>query len=143
MFAISRLKGTDDSYFKTNLAIYDNDMLVVTGTSYYLWILDNYKDISAEVQRLWEEENKVAEDESHQEEESHQETLDSARCCEAQITKVRKAEQLRSSDVVMLQLSDTVQDIHNKIATVGDKLNIIVDSHSKLCEIHKKYRLAS
>ena len=93
MFVIFRLKGTDDSYFKTNLAIYDNDMLVVTGTSYYLWILDNYKDISAEVQRLWEEENKVAEEDCH-EEESHQETLDSARCCEAQINKVRRASQL-------------------------------------------------
>ena len=102
MFAIFRLKGTDDSYFKTNLAIYDNDMLVVTGTSYYLWILDNYKDISAEVQRLWEEENKVAEEESHQEEGSHQETLDSARCCEAQINKVMRAGQLSSSLVVMV-----------------------------------------
>ena len=87
MFAIFRLKGTDDSYFKTNLAIYDNDMLVVTGTSYYLWILDNYKDISAEVQRLWEEENKVAEEDCP-EEESHQETLDSARCCELEFNKV-------------------------------------------------------
>ena len=34
MFVIFRLKGTDDSYFKTNLAIYDNDMFVVTDTSY-------------------------------------------------------------------------------------------------------------
>ena len=43
----------------------------------------------------------------------------------------------------MLQLSDTVQDIDRKIATVGDKLNVIVESQNKLGEIHKKYRLAS
>ena len=107
MFAIFRLKGTDDSYFKTNLAIYDNDMLVVTGTSYYLWILDNYKDISAEVQRLWEEEHKVAEEEDCPEEESNQETLDSARCCEAQITKVRSSSwpQLSCWDVAAIRHS--------------------------------------
>ena len=45
-----------------------------------------------------------------------------------------------SSDVVLLQLSDTVQDIDKKIASVGDKLNIIVDSQNKLCELHKNYR---
>ena len=43
----------------------------------------------------------------------------------------------------MVQLSDTVQDIDKKIATVGDKLNNIVASQHQLCEIHKKYRLAS
>ena len=93
LHTLFRLKGTDDSYFKTNLAIYDNDMLVVTGTSYYLWILDNFKDISAEVQRLWEEENKVREEDCP-EEESNQETLDSARCCEMEINKVSRTAQV-------------------------------------------------
>ena len=138
-----RLKGTDDSFFKTNLAIYDNDMLVVTGTSYYLWILDNYKDISAEVQRVWEEENKVTgeEEEDCPEERSNQETLDSGRCCELQYSKVRLRAAQLSSDGLIWQLSDTVQDIDKKIATVGDRLNVIVDSQNKLGELHKKYRL--
>ena len=54
-----KLKGVDDNYFKVNLAIYDTDLLVVTGTSYFLWVMDNFKEISAEVLRIWEEENKV------------------------------------------------------------------------------------
>lgn len=49
----------DDNYFKVNLAIYDTDVLVVTGTSYFLWVMDNFKEISAEVLKIWEEENKV------------------------------------------------------------------------------------
>ena len=49
----------DDNYFKVNLAIYDTDLLVVTGTSYFLWVMDNFKEISNEVLRIWEEENKV------------------------------------------------------------------------------------
>ena len=49
----------DDNYFKVNLAIYDTDILVVTGTSYFLWVMDNFKEISAEVLKIWEEENKV------------------------------------------------------------------------------------
>ena len=54
-----KLKGVDDNYFKVNLAIYDTDLLVVTGTSYFLWVMDNFKEISNEVLRIWEEENKV------------------------------------------------------------------------------------
>ena len=54
-----KLKGVDDNYFKVNLAIYDADLLVVTGTSYFLWVIDNFKEISAEALRIWEEENKV------------------------------------------------------------------------------------
>ena len=108
------MKGTDDSYFKTNLAIYDNDMLVVTGTSYYLWILDNYKDLSAEVQRLWEEEHKVAEEDCP-EEESHQETLGSTRCCELEYNKVREAQcQLQSVQMLSSSSSQTQSRISTR-----------------------------
>ena len=41
--SFSRLKGTEDTFLKANLAVYDNETLIVTGTSYYLWILDNFK----------------------------------------------------------------------------------------------------
>ena len=41
-----------------NLALYDCDVLVVTGTSYFLWVMDNLKEISAEVARIWEEDHK-------------------------------------------------------------------------------------
>ena len=40
---ILRLKGTEDTFLKANLSIYDNDTLIVTGTSYYLWTMDNFK----------------------------------------------------------------------------------------------------
>ena len=76
--------------------------------------MDNFKEISSEVQRVWEEDNKVCliifgililerkplinlnfnelllkvEEEEGQGEESHQETLDSTRCCEMEYNKV-------------------------------------------------------
>ena len=53
--------------------------------------MDNFKDLSAEVLRIWEEENKVEEEdqEDEPEEESHQETLNSdQRCCELEYNKV-------------------------------------------------------
>ena len=86
-----KLRGAEESYFKTNLSIYDNDHLIVTGTSYFLWIMDNFKDLSAEVLRIWEEENKVEEEDPEEEPEleSHQETLNSdQRCCELEYNKV-------------------------------------------------------
>lgn len=121
-----KLRGAEESYFKTNLSIYDNDHLIVTGTSYFLWIMDNFKDLSAEVLRIWEEENKVEEEDPEEEPEleSHQETLNSdQRCCELEYNK----------------LSDKVADIDQKIVMVSDKLNLMVDSQNKLTEIHNKY----
>ena len=38
-----RLKGTEETFLKANLAIYANDTLIVTGTSYFLWTMDNFK----------------------------------------------------------------------------------------------------
>ena len=84
-----KLRGVEDQYFKTNLAIYDCDQLVVTGTSYFLWTMDNFKEINQEVNRIWDEENKVEEEEVEETEESNQETLDSSsRCCELEYGKV-------------------------------------------------------
>ena len=42
---IFRLKDTEDTFLKANLSIYDNSTLIVTGTSYYLWTMDNFKFI--------------------------------------------------------------------------------------------------
>ena len=39
---ILRLKDTEDTFLKANLSIYDNNTLIVTGTSYYLWTMDNF-----------------------------------------------------------------------------------------------------
>ena len=40
---IFRLKDTKDTFLKANLSIYDSNTLIVTGTSYYLWTMDNFK----------------------------------------------------------------------------------------------------
>ena len=40
---IPRLKGTEDFYMKTKISVYDNDTMVVSGTSYYLFVMDYYK----------------------------------------------------------------------------------------------------
>ena len=103
-----KLRGVEDTYFKTNLAIYDCDRLVVTGTSYFLWTMDNFKDLSAEVNRIWDEENKVEEEEET--EESHQETLDSdtrSRCCEMEYSKVsvRKHLKISASNISVVEQS--------------------------------------
>ena len=37
------IKDTEDTFLKANLSIYDNNTLIVTGTSYYLWTMDNFK----------------------------------------------------------------------------------------------------
>lgn len=118
-----KLKGVDDNYFKVNLAIYDTDLLVVTGTSYFLWVMDNFKEISNEVLRIWEEENKVVE-EKEQEDESHQETLSTdTRCCELEYNK----------------LSDRVTDIDKKMLEVSERLNLMIDKQEQIMELHTKY----
>ena len=78
---------------KVNLALYDCDVLVVTGTSYFLWVMDNLKEISAEVARIWEEDHKKEEEEEEgQEDRSRQETDtigSDSKCCELEYNKVR------------------------------------------------------
>ena len=75
-----------------NLALYDCDVLVVTGTSYFLWVMDNLKEISAEVARIWEEDHKKEEEEEEgQEDRSRQETEtigSDSKCCELEYHKV-------------------------------------------------------
>ena len=74
-----------------NLALYDCDVLVVTGTSYFLWVMDNLKEISAEVARIWEEDHKKEEEEEGQEDRSRQETDtigSDSKCCELEYHKV-------------------------------------------------------
>ena len=75
-----------------NLALYDCDVLVVTGTSYFLWVMDNLKEISAEVARIWEEDHKKEEEEEEgQEDRSRQETDtigSDSKCCELEYHKV-------------------------------------------------------
>ena len=76
----------------------------MTGTSYFLWLMDNYKEISGEVARVWEEDNKA---ELAHEEDSHQETLaESGRCCEFECKKVR-VEWEERRDVIMSCRSQT------------------------------------
>jgi len=115
----------EDTYFKTNLAIYDCDTLIVTGTSYFLWIMDNFKELTAEVNRIWDEENKVEDEEVEDDkEESHHETLDSgSRCCELEYGK----------------LSGKVDDIDQKILSISEKLNLVINNQTKLTELHNKY----
>ena len=130
-----------------NLALYDCDVLVVTGTSYFLWVMDNLKEISAEVARIWEEDHKKEEEEEGQEDRSRQETDtigSDSKCCELEYHKVTLT---RSRNVHVhsilypsFQLSDRVSDIDRKIVMVSDKLNLMVENQEKLVKIHSKYR---
>ena len=138
-FVISRLKGAEDTSFKTNLAIYNNDTLVVTGTSYFLWVMDNFKEISSEVRRVWEEDNKVVED-LGAEEESQQETLEeSGRCCELEYNKV-KVEGCMTEMIMSRQLSDRLLDLDNKMTALADTLHLMLPSQNQLKEISGKSR---
>ena len=38
-----RLKGNDEFVLKTTVSVYDTDILVVSGASYYIWILEHFK----------------------------------------------------------------------------------------------------
>ena len=130
-----------------NLALYDCDVLVVTGTSYFLWVMDNLKEISAEVARIWEEDHKKEEEEEGHEDRSRQETDtigSDSKCCELEYHKVSPT---RSRNVHVhsilhsaFQLSDRVSDIDRKIVMVSDKLNLMVENQEKLVKIHSKYR---
>ena len=42
MFSLS-MKGSEDFYMKTKVSVYDCDTMIVSGTSYYLWVMDYYK----------------------------------------------------------------------------------------------------
>ena len=33
----------EDFFMKTKICVYDNDTLVISGTSYYLFVMDYYK----------------------------------------------------------------------------------------------------
>ena len=37
---------------KVNLIVYDNDVMLVTGTSFYLWVLENFQSMASEVKTL-------------------------------------------------------------------------------------------
>ena len=37
------MKGSEDFYMKTKVSVYDCDTMIVSGTSYYLWVMDYYK----------------------------------------------------------------------------------------------------
>jgi len=131
-----KLKGTEDTFLKANLAIYDNDVLIVTGTSYFLWVMDNLKEMTAEVQKLWDDvQKKIADEQAEEdeeecpEEESNQDTLETSdsRCCELEYRK----------------LSDRVADIDTKIGVVGEKLNLVLDTHKKMNELQTHHRVFS
>ena len=42
MFSLS-MKGSEEFYMKTKVSVYDCDTMIVSGTSYYLWVMDYYK----------------------------------------------------------------------------------------------------
>ena len=126
-----------------NLALYDCDVLVVTGTSYFLWVMDNLKEISAEVARIWEEDHKKEEEDEGQEDRSRQETDtigSDSKCCELEYHKVTPTRPEILSLYPSFQLSDRVSDIDRKIVMVSDKLNLMVENQEKLVKIHSKYR---
>ena len=130
-----------------NLALYDCDVLVVTGTSYFLWVMDNLKEISAEVARIWEEDHKKEEEEEGQEDRSRQETDtigSDSKCCELEYHKVSptRSRKVHVHSILhsAFQLSDRVSDIDRKIVMVSDKLNLMVENQEKLVKIHSKYR---
>ena len=37
---------------KVNLIVYDNDVMQVTGTSFYLWVLENFQSMASQVKTL-------------------------------------------------------------------------------------------
>ena len=37
------MKGSEEFYMKTKVSVYDSDTMIVSGTSYYLWVMDYYK----------------------------------------------------------------------------------------------------
>ena len=57
---------------KTKVSVYDCDTMIVSGTSYYLWVMDYYKvpptlaitisaqEFSAQVQKIWDDKNCAA-----------------------------------------------------------------------------------
>ena len=37
---------------KVNLIVYDNDVMQVTGTSFYLWVLENFQTTASQVKTM-------------------------------------------------------------------------------------------
>ena len=81
------MRGSEDFYMKTKVSVYDCDTMIVSGTSYYLWVMDYYKvpptlaittsaqEFSAQVQKIWDEKNCATKQQQQQqegEEEQHQ-----------------------------------------------------------------------
>ena len=71
MFSLS-MKGSEEFFMKTKVSVYDCDTMIVSGTSYYLWVMDYYKvlktcsnyppvqEFSAQVQKIWDDKNCAA-----------------------------------------------------------------------------------
>ena len=99
--------------------------------------MDNFKEMSNEVRRVWEEDNKAVED-LGAEEESQQETLE-GRCCELEYNKVTELKE-RSDIIMFWQLSDRLLDIDNKISALADTLHLMLPSQKDMKEINGRYR---
>ena len=71
------MKGSEEFFMKTKVSVYDCDTMIVSGTSYYLWVMDYYKvvatttlkkntnyisfqEFSAQVQKIWDDKNCAA-----------------------------------------------------------------------------------
>ncbi|XP_023327783.1 uncharacterized protein LOC111700932 [Eurytemora carolleeae] len=51
-----KIKGNDEFLLKTTVSVYDTDILVVSGASYYIWILEHFKELKKLVETkllLW------------------------------------------------------------------------------------------
>ena len=46
------LSGATNQPLKVNLIVYDNDVMQVTGTSFYLWVLENFQSMASHVETL-------------------------------------------------------------------------------------------
>lgn len=99
--------------------------------------MDNFKEMTNEVRRVWEEDNKAVED-LGAEEESQQETLE-GRCCELEYNKVTGGEGEKYI-IMFWQLSDRLLDIDNKITALADTLHLMLPSQKEMKEITGRYR---
>ena len=46
------LTAATNQPLKVNLIVYDNDVMQVTGTSFYLWVLENFQSMASQVKTL-------------------------------------------------------------------------------------------
>ena len=98
------MRGSEDFYMKTKVSVYDCDTMIVSGTSYYLWVMDYYKvpptlaitisaqEFSAQVQKIWDEKNCATKQQQQQREGEEEMEMDtpttSTDCCGRDCAKV-------------------------------------------------------